>query len=35
MEDEGYEVNWCEWWHFDFKGARKYAIGNVPFEALL
>lgn len=31
MEAEGFTVNPSEWWHFDWRGARKYPIGNVPF----
>jgi D-alanyl-D-alanine dipeptidase len=32
MESEGFTVNPQEWWHFDYKDWRRYAIGNVPFE---
>ena len=32
MEAEGFTVNPEEWWHFDFKDWKSYAIGNVPFE---
>ena len=32
MEAEGFTVNPEEWWHFDYKDWKSYAIGNVPFE---
>jgi len=34
MESEGFTVYEHEWWHFDFKDWREYAILNVPFEKL-
>jgi D-alanyl-D-alanine dipeptidase len=34
MESEGFAVNEDEWWHFDYKDWRDYAILNVPFEDL-
>jgi D-alanyl-D-alanine dipeptidase len=34
MVAEGFSVNPEEWWHFDYKDWREYAIGNVPFERL-
>ena len=34
MEDHGFTVYEAEWWHFDFKDWRKYAIGNASFEEL-
>lgn len=34
MEREGFIVNPNEWWHFDFKDWRKYAIVDIPFESL-
>jgi D-alanyl-D-alanine dipeptidase len=34
METEGFTVYENEWWHFDYKDWREYAIGNVPFEKL-
>jgi D-alanyl-D-alanine dipeptidase len=34
MEAEGFTVDGGEWWHFDYKDWRKYAIGNLPFEKL-
>jgi D-alanyl-D-alanine dipeptidase len=34
MESEGFTVFESEWWHFDYKDWREYAIGNTPFEKL-
>jgi D-alanyl-D-alanine dipeptidase len=34
MEAEGFTVNPEEWWHFDYKDWKNYAIGNVPFERI-
>jgi D-alanyl-D-alanine dipeptidase len=34
MESEGFTVYEYEWWHFDYKDWREYAIGNIPFEKL-
>jgi D-alanyl-D-alanine dipeptidase len=34
MESEGFTVYESEWWHFDYKDWREYAIGNLPFEQL-
>jgi D-alanyl-D-alanine dipeptidase len=34
MESEGFTVNEDEWWHFDYKDWRSYAILNTPFEEL-
>jgi D-alanyl-D-alanine dipeptidase len=34
MESEGFTVNEDEWWHFDYKDWKQYAILNVPFEKL-
>ena len=34
MEAEGFTVYESEWWHFDYKDWREYAIGNIPFEKL-
>jgi D-alanyl-D-alanine dipeptidase len=34
MEAQGFTVNPNEWWHFDYKDWRQYAIGNVPFEKI-
>ena len=32
MEAEGFSVYATEWWHFDYRGWRAYAIQNVRFE---
>jgi D-alanyl-D-alanine dipeptidase len=32
MEAQGFAVNPTEWWHFDYKDWRQYAIGNVTFD---
>lgn len=34
MEAQGFTVNPTEWWHFDYKDWRDYAIGNVPFDKI-
>jgi D-alanyl-D-alanine dipeptidase len=34
MESESFTIFESEWWHFDYKDWREYAIGNVPFEKL-
>jgi len=34
MEAEGFTVNPEEWWHFDYKDWKSYAIGNTPFEQI-
>lgn len=34
MEAEGYTVYEAEWWHFDYKDWKRYAIGNVDFQRL-
>lgn len=34
MEAEGFTVNPNEWWHFDYKDWRRYAIGNVAFDRI-
>jgi len=34
MEHEGFAVYAQEWWHFDYKDWRDYAIGNETFEQL-
>jgi len=34
MEAEGFTVNPEEWWHFDFKDWKSYAIGNVVFDKI-
>src|SRR6266446_6429365 len=32
MEAEGFTVYEAEWWHFDFRDWREYALGNRTFE---
>jgi D-alanyl-D-alanine dipeptidase len=34
MEAQGFKVNPTEWWHFDYKDWRSYALGNVPFDQI-
>jgi zinc D-Ala-D-Ala dipeptidase len=34
MEREGFTVFQSEWWHFDYRDWRRYAIQNVPFEKI-
>jgi D-alanyl-D-alanine dipeptidase len=34
MEAEGFAVYALEWWHFDYRDWRSYAIGNQRFEAI-
>jgi len=34
MEAEGFTVFEAEWWHFDYKDWREYALTNIPFEKL-
>jgi D-alanyl-D-alanine dipeptidase len=34
METQGFKVNPTEWWHFDYKDWKEYAILNVKFEDL-
>lgn len=34
MEAEGFTVHEYEWWHFDYRDASSYAIGNERFEDL-
>jgi D-alanyl-D-alanine dipeptidase len=34
METQGFEVYETEWWHFDYRDWRRYAIQNVPFEEI-
>jgi D-alanyl-D-alanine dipeptidase len=34
MEAEGFTVNPQEWWHFDYRDWRRYAIGNETFESI-
>ena len=32
MEQHGFTVFKSEWWHFDYRDWREYAIQNIPFE---
>ena len=34
MEAEGFTVEPNEWWHFNYKDWRQYAILDVPFERI-
>lgn len=34
MEAEGFNVNPNEWWHFDYKDWKNYAIYDIPFSAI-
>ena len=34
MEREGFTVFQSEWWHFDYRDWRRYAIQNIPFEKI-
>ena len=34
MEAQGFTVYPAEWWHFDYKDWRRYAIGNQGFDEL-
>src|SRR4051794_23694846 len=34
MEAQGYTVYPAEWWHFDYKDWKDYAIMDVPFEKM-
>jgi serine beta-lactamase-like protein LACTB len=34
LEVEGFTVYEAEWWHFDYRDWRAYAIGNVTFEQI-
>jgi D-alanyl-D-alanine dipeptidase len=34
MESEGFAVYRTEWWHFDYKDWKQYAILDVPFSAV-
>jgi len=34
MERQGFAVYSSEWWHFDYKDWKGYAIQNVPFERI-
>ena len=34
MEEQGFEVNVVEWWHFDHRDWKRYPILNSTFEEL-
>src|SRR5687768_14357824 len=34
MEKHGFKVNGSEWWHYDFKGWKKFEILDIDFEEL-
>ena len=34
MEKQGFTVFESEWWHFDYRDWRQYAIQNIPFEEI-
>lgn len=34
MEHEGFVVNPLEWWHFDYKDWKSYALGNERFDQI-
>lgn len=34
MEKEGFQQRPNEWWHYDYKDWRKYAIVNLPFDGI-
>src|ERR1039458_8576282 len=34
MEKQGFTVFPSEWWHFDYRDWKEYAIQNVPFETI-
>ncbi|MCS7042209.1 MAG: M15 family metallopeptidase [Bryobacteraceae bacterium] len=34
MEAEGFDVYEYEWWHFDYRGWRRYPVLDLPFSAL-
>jgi D-alanyl-D-alanine dipeptidase len=34
METEGFFVYPFEWWHFDWKDFREYAVLDIPFSAI-
>lgn len=35
LEKYGFRVNGSEWWHFDFRGYKKYEILDIEFEELV
>jgi len=34
MEEQGFAVYSSEWWHFDYRDWKEFAIQNVPFEQI-
>jgi D-alanyl-D-alanine dipeptidase len=35
MERDGYFFVYAEeWWHYDYKDSREYAVQDVPFSAI-
>lgn len=34
MEEAGFEVYKSEWWHYDFKDWKSYAVQNIRFESV-
>lgn len=34
MEAQGFTVNPTEWWHFDYRGAGRYPILDIPFSRI-
>jgi zinc D-Ala-D-Ala dipeptidase len=34
MEKHGFRVNGSEWWHFDFRGWKKFEVLDIDFEEL-
>ncbi|MGA2134287.1 MAG: M15 family metallopeptidase [Bryobacteraceae bacterium] len=34
MEQQGFTVYPSEWWHYDYRDWKAYAIGNIPFEQI-
>jgi len=34
MEAQGFTVYDTEWWHFDYREWRRYAVQNIPFEEI-
>ncbi|WP_194851255.1 M15 family metallopeptidase [Nonlabens antarcticus] len=34
MEQNGFKVFYNEWWHFDYKGWRNYALQDIPFSEI-
>ena len=34
MEAQGFTVYDTEWWHFDYRDWRRYALQNIPFEEI-